>query len=244
MIYDIYSDIFGLINKNKLIFIYSEEDSLSASFFDEFIGQNVEFDQFSENIMLSLGLIQNPPVKIKTTLANAKKILKLNVGNWKRECIVCVDKKIEIKKSEKNYSDIAVVDCKIMNKTKFINFYSSLFGYKFDDVKDVLWVENLYDLHYANKINLIDKSLLKTLNTEEKKTFSSLNSKDLESRMRLWQNVDSPWSWIRFLQYHYRMRGKSALYADALHLETWARETTPNDEVFIWMCRQLMEREE
>ncbi len=235
MKFDTLVDPIDLINNYNCIFIYGLEE-LAYSFFNEFDGVIVESNDLSNINFLQTSLIPEPNIKVKIDAKNIKNILKQDIQRWNRKCIILTSKEV-------NDNKVAEINCDIFNVKNFLMFHTKRLGYSFDNMEDLLWVKDLSDLHFAYKISQIDKSCMKNLSSQEINQTNLLKKNNKESLEKLWQLMENPWSWIRYMQFFYKYRNNNVLVAMYKHLELWAHKHAPNDEVLIWLCRSIMLRD-
>ncbi len=228
-------DISELLNKYNCIVIYGKDASLAYSFFCEFAGTVVEYNELDLMRFLQTSLIPEPNIKVKVTTNGMKTIVKQDIKNWQRACIILTDKPT-------GDDRIAEIECDSINIKKFLEFHTKRLGYSFENMDDLFWVQNLQDLHFAHKVTQIDPASVKNLFQKDKDQMSLLKKGDKDSLQELWKVMDNPWSWVRYMQLFYSYRNESILGASYKHLELWAHKYVPNDEVFIWLCHSIMIR--
>ncbi|QEK37888.1 hypothetical protein FZC35_00615 [Candidatus Cytomitobacter indipagum] len=237
--FNVLIDPFHIINKYNCIVIYGKHEEIAYSLFDEFSGAVVDCKEFKNFNLLQNSLIPEPDLKIKMSPKDFKEVFKQDITQWQRKCIILLDKKpVDIP----NHDLIAEINCDLVNVNKFLEFHIKRLDYKFNSIDDLFWVKNLHDLHFANKINLIDPNAVSNMSTHETNQMSLIKKNDDKSLNEFWSIMENPWSWIRYLQHFYNYRNDDAKSAMCKHLELWSHKYVPNDEIFIWLLRSILMR--
>ncbi|USO00760.1 MAG: hypothetical protein H6845_00275 [Alphaproteobacteria bacterium] len=239
MSFDSLVDPGKLIQEYRCIAVFGKNDNVARSMFDEFSGVRVEFKELERINLLQQSLIPERDIKVTATVKEFEKFMKENAENsskWGRCVIFLLDSNVTSK-----YKNVAFIGCNFVNMSKFINFHKERLGYDLCN-DDLIWVEDLYDLHFANKVSKIDQNAVKLMGSVSVDQMDLLKKGDKASAYALWKILDNPWPFMKQAKYVYKYKHKDISASLMDHLDMWARRYTPNDEVLIWLIGSILMR--
>ncbi len=219
---------FDPLKLGKFTVISGPDIALRDSLFQEVKANIVEFSEQNIQSIYSASLFENDSIKLFVSLQELQQI---DLSRCCRPKYVFITDSLPTKKSQ-NTTYISCKNLKGQDKRAFIQTQSQRLMYKFAKISDLYWVENLFDLHFANKLNqLIQNANLFT------QYFSKWDVPYSNTAyLKLLNTVDS-WMWLKY----YQKRNENTKHW-IQYLELWARDYVPNDEVLRWMIQNTMDR--